>query len=73
MGQMWESLLGKLNALVGSVGRFGVPFTGVDKLTASCDRLHAAGAHRMGREQLYSGVTGEPLDGLAFIGIVFYL
>lgn len=75
MGQMWESVLGKLNALVGAAGGFGrcgVAFTAVDRLESGCDAMHAAGFPRMGREQLYSGATGEPLDGRTFIGSVFY-
>lgn len=83
MGQMWESLIGKLNALVGYQGKFtgappspagrcGVPFTGSDVLVTNLDRLHAAGYPRMGREILYSGVSGEALDGPVFIGCVFY-
>lgn len=85
MGQMWESLLGKLNALVGYHGRFtngatvsspagrcGVPFTGVDVRSTNFERLLDAGYPRMGREQLYSGETAERLDGLVYIGCVFY-
>ena len=75
MGQMWESVLGKLNALVGAAGGFGrcgVAFTAVNRLEAGCAALHTAGFPRMGREQLYSGATGEPLDGRTFIGSVFY-
>lgn len=76
MGQMWESVLGKLNALTGSAaggfGRVGVAFTAVQRLEAGCAALHAAGLPAMGAEQLYSGATGEGLDGRAFIGCVFY-
>jgi DNA-directed RNA polymerase beta subunit len=78
MGQMWESLLGKLNALVGVQGggfaadRCGIPFTGSDDLVANFQRLHDAGFPRMGRELMYSGVSGEPLDGPVYIGCVFY-
>lgn len=55
---MWESVLGKLNAMVGHIGGFGIPFTPVETLIGGCDRLHDAGFPRMGRQQLYSGVTG---------------
>lgn len=41
-------------------------------LESACSALHGAGHTRMGREQLYSGATGEPLDGRAYIGLVFY-
>ena len=67
-----ETVLSKLNALVGGNGQFGIPFTTVDRMSAACDTLHRAGYPRMGREQFYSGVTGDPLDGPTFCGIVFY-
>ena len=37
-----------------------------------CSALRKAGFSTSGREQLYSGVTGEPLDGMAFVGYVQY-
>ena len=37
-----------------------------------CSALRKAGFSTSGREQLYSGVTGEPLDGMAFVGCVQY-
>ena len=43
-----------------------------DKLMQSSELLHNMGMHGSGREQLYSGVSGEPLDGRCFIGVVFY-
>jgi hypothetical protein len=72
IGQMWESVSSKLNALLGRVGTVGLPFTPVDKLLGACDGLHASGQQRFGREQLYSGITGDPLDGPSFVGMVFY-
>ena len=71
--QGFESVISKLNALVGgSQTRLGVSFTPVVELTGTCDQLHGSGFPRMGREQMYSGVTGEPMDGPSFIGCVFY-
>ena len=86
MGQMWyqiffscgkkssecETVLSKLKALVGQTARMGVPFTPVDQLMQNGPGLHSAGYPALGRERLYSGITGEPLDGLAFVGCVFY-
>jgi DNA-directed RNA polymerase beta subunit len=72
MGQMWETVLSKLNALLGDVGTCGVPFTEMERMLAACDGLHTHGYPRMGREQFYSGITGEPLDGPTFCGVVFY-
>ena len=69
----FETVIGKLNALVGGThARFGIPFTDMQTLMGGCDGLLRAGFQSMGRELLYSGVNGRPLDGLAFIGCVFY-
>lgn len=72
MGQLWETVLSKLNALAGHLDPLGVPFTSAEAMTAACDGLPAHGHTRMGREQFFSGVTGEPLDGPTFCGIVYY-
>ena len=87
MGQMWgpgtevprspvtEQVIAKLAALMGldsGVGSFGIPFTHMDRLRSVCHKLHDAGYQRMGREALFSGVTGEKLDGLVFMGMVYY-
>ena len=70
---MWETVISKLNALVGGAyTRFGIPFTSVDTLQTTCDGLLQAGFAPMGRELLYSGITGVPLDGPAFMGCVYY-
>lgn len=67
-----ETVVSKLNALTGGTHtRFGIPFTTMDTLMTACDDLHRHGFQHMGREKMYSGVTGEPLDGLCFIGCVF--
>ena len=67
-------MLSKLNALVGSsdATKFGIPFTEVNDLLGCCKCLHNAGMPGTGREPMYSGVTGEPLDGSCFLGVVFY-
>jgi hypothetical protein len=50
----------------------GIPFSHTDGMIQCCKALTQAGFAASGREQLYSGVSGEPLDGLAFIGCVQY-
>lgn len=75
MGQMWEQVISKLTALLGNtskVGTCGVPFTHVERMRQACDQLHEAGYPRWGREPMYSGITGERLDGDVFIGMVYY-
>jgi hypothetical protein len=49
-----------------------IPFTPVKKMIDCCAALRRSGFSSSGREQLYSGISGEPLDGLAFIGCVQY-
>lgn len=62
-----------INDEPGPDGSFGIPFTPASELLAGCVDLHRRGAYpAMGREQLYSGVTGAPLDGVSFVGCVFY-
>lgn len=73
MGQMWEQVLSKLVALMGLTGpRLGAPFTPTADLLHSLEFLHDHGFPKMGREQLYSGASGEPLDGLSYVGSVYY-
>lgn len=70
-----EQVIAKLTALLGNdsgVGNFGIPFTHVDRLRSVCTKLHDAGYQRMGREAMFSGITGEKLDGLVFMGMVYY-
>jgi hypothetical protein len=49
-----------------------IPFTPIERMVDCCSALRKAGFSTSGREQLYSGVTGEPLDGMAFMGCVQY-
>ena len=98
MGQMWdpggsraigpggEQVIAKLAALLGNdskVSTYGAPFTHVDRLRSVCMQLHDAGYPGFGREPMYSGITGERLDGdvngvrnarppAPFIGMVHY-
>lgn len=67
MGQVWEMVLAKLNCMTGTTGCFATPFTPGDVLIEAAGRVPA-----MGREQMYSGISGEPLDGLSYIGCVHY-
>ena len=62
-------------ALLGNdcgVSRAGIPFTHVDRLRAACERLQENGYPAHGREPMYSGITGERLDGDVFLGMVYY-
>lgn len=74
---MWEQITAKLTALLGfdhrdSLSRNGVPFSRTLRLEEICHRLHSSGYPGMGREPMYSGMTGMRLDGDVYIGIVYY-
>lgn len=64
---IWEMVLAKLNCITGNSGSFATPFTSGETLIDAASQVPA-----MGREQMYSGVSGEPLDGLSYIGCVHY-
>lgn len=70
IGQLLESLLGKVKATGGS-SYDGTPFTGltVDQIA---EQLHSNGYEKFGKEVLYDGMTGKPLPARVFIGPVFY-
>lgn len=75
IGQMWEQLLAKLRAVSEDTSKIfgGRAFSQspVD-LHSIFSRLHILGYHPYGREKMYSGSTGMPLDGTVSIGIVYY-
>lgn len=71
IGQMWETVIAKLNAISGSKidgSAFGSPV--FDHSIFS--NLHVLGWQQYGREKMFSGVTAEPLDGMVYLGIVYY-
>ena len=66
IGQLMECLLGKVCALKGCFGD-GTPFRGTSAEDIA-DELERQGFSRDGKEQLYSGFTGQPLDSKVFMG-----
>jgi len=70
IGQLIECLLGKSAAMFGEIGD-GTSFGNLTVAEIG-DALHAAGFQRHGKEQLYSGFTGEPLETLVFMGPTYY-
>lgn len=73
--QTHEQVVSKLAALLGNNSRVataGIPFTHVDCLRMACERLRENGYPALGREPMYSGITGERLDGDVFLGMVYY-
>ena len=70
IGQLIECLLGKLCCFEGVIGD-GTPFRGASIEQISSE-LEKHGFQRHGNEKLYNGMTGEPMDGVAFMGPTYY-
>ena len=70
IGHITECLAGKLSAVTG----IQVDATAFDHMPvdAFIEKLHECGFNRHGNEQLYCGITGEPLDAMVFIGPTYY-
>lgn len=75
IGQMWEQLLSKLRAVSPDASTLpgGRAFSHAPgDLEAIFGKLNILGYQPFGREKMYSGLTGEPLDGTVSLGIVYY-
>ena len=70
IGHLVETLLAKTCAVKGAHGD-GTPFQGTS-VEAVSRELRAQGHDEFGRERLFSGLTGEPLEALVFIGPCYY-
>jgi DNA-directed RNA polymerase II subunit RPB2 len=75
IGQMWEQLLSKLRAVCPDTSTLvgGRAFSQrQNDLHTIFDGLKFLGYHAYGREKMFSGLTGQPLDGTVSLGIVYY-
>jgi DNA-directed RNA polymerase subunit B len=70
IGQLVESITGKLGAVQGSF-MDGTPFENVGQDTIR-KALQKLGFQYSGKEVMYNGVTGEKFETDIFIGIVYY-
>lgn len=74
INQLMECILGKSCSMEGTYGD-ATPFTNsstgnvADRL---CERLSNTGFERHGREMMYNGMTGEPLEAHIFMGPTYY-
>lgn len=69
-GQLYESHVGNWCAVKGT-NADGTIFKSVD-IEAMGDELEAMGLQRYGYQRLYSGITGEYIDALIFMGPTYY-
>lgn len=70
IGQLIESLLGKVGVLKG-VEFDGTPFNNID-VDDIKDQLEKLGKNKDGNEYLYNGMTGQKIKSMIFIGPTFY-
>ena len=70
IGQLLESLAGKVAALQGSPVD-ATAFEGVSEETLK-EALKKLGFRSDGKEVMYNGITGEKLEAEIFIGVVYY-
>jgi len=70
IGQLLESLLGKLSCMKGKIAD-GTPFRGVrvQDIDAACQPYDLG---QMGKEIMMNGKTGELLEQRVFIGVTYY-
>ena len=73
MAQLFESLLGKTASLAGEDYADATPFRrGENRVHDVAQRLKEYGFEPFGKERMTNGMTGEMLEGMIFMGIVFY-
>jgi DNA-directed RNA polymerase II subunit RPB2 len=70
IGQLKETLLGKVLVHLGMFGD-GTSFGELDVNTIA-EQLQKLGYESYGNEEMYNGMSGEPIDTNIFIGPVFY-
>ena len=73
IGQLLESLFGKVCSLYGSYGNMTAFATKGPNLKTYGNMLNNLGYHRSGNQILYNGFTGQPLHSEIFIGPTYYM
>jgi len=73
INQLIESLMGKNCALKGKSG-YATPFTSHSNnpLDVIAEELQTSGFERFGNDEMYNGMTGEPIRAKVFMGVTFY-
>lgn len=75
VGKLLELLVGKAGVFEGRQGyssAFGEEFGSADTASSASEALLRNGLNYSGKDILYSGTSGEPLDAYIFSGPVFY-
>lgn len=73
LGQLIDMLLGKAHILVGErVNGTSFQKVNLNNAMSIMQRYSRFGYRRLGKEQLYSGITGEPLPLDLYVGDTFY-
>ena len=70
VGQLYESLVGNWCAKTGTHSNATI-FKTVD-IESIAEELESIGMNRYGYHRLYSGITGEYIDSLIFMGPTYY-
>ena len=70
IGHITECIASKLASITG----IQIDATAFDHMSIDTfiEKLRACGFNRHGNEQLYSGITGEPLEAMVFMGPTYY-
>ena len=73
INQLMECVLGKTCTMNGTIGD-ATPFTenSVNIADKLCEELAKTGFEKCGMEQMYNGMTGEPIEAKIFIGPTYY-
>ena len=71
IGQLFESIIGKIAAINGYEEADGTPYVSID-VTALVDQLEKLGYDGDGTEWLYNGMTGQKIKSKIFIAPVYY-
>ena len=71
IGQLWEQVFSKLQAMIGQISSVGAAFNTCGELS-QLQHLRLHGYSPSGKEKMFSGVSGAPLEGTVYLGLVYY-
>ena len=71
IGQLWEQVFSKLQAMIGQISSVGAAFNTCGEVS-QLQNLRLHGYSTNGKEKMFSGVSGAPLEGTVYLGLVYY-